>query len=133
MPKYVITLESDDVEVSCEAASKEEAMSQVDDLIEVYRTVLERLREKPKTMTSKRRGKSEAVEVLRILEEQVIPSSFFSEPRSTADVREKVSELVNIKFQSRKVSQALGILHQKGVLARVGLRGDYKYYLKKSR
>ncbi|MEM0443233.1 MAG: hypothetical protein QXX19_08505 [Candidatus Caldarchaeum sp.] len=133
MPKYVITLESDDVEVSCEAASKEEAMSQVNDLIEVYRAVLERLREKPKTMVSKRRGKSEAVEVLRILEEQVIPSSFFSQPRSTAEVRERVSELVNIKFQSRKVSQALGILHKKGVLARVGLRGDYKYYLKTSR
>ncbi|MEM4716743.1 MAG: hypothetical protein QW777_05555 [Candidatus Caldarchaeum sp.] len=133
MPKYVITLESDDVEVSCEAASKEEAMSQVNDLIEVYRAVLERLREKPKTMVSKRRGKSEAVEVLRILEEQVIPSSFFSQPRSTAEVRERVSELVNIKFQSRKVSQALGILHKNGVLARVGLRGDYKYYLKTSR
>ncbi|MCS6769683.1 MAG: hypothetical protein NZ570_04520 [Candidatus Caldarchaeum sp.] len=131
MPKYVITLESDDVEVSCEAASKEEALSHVDDLVEIQKAVLEKLKQKPKAGVSRRRGRSEAVEVLRVLEEQLIPSSFFSQPRSTGEVREKVAELVNVKFQSRKVSQALGILHQKNILARVGLRGDYKYYLKK--
>ncbi|MEM4383006.1 MAG: hypothetical protein QXU44_02995 [Candidatus Caldarchaeum sp.] len=131
MPKYVITLEADDVEVSCEAASKDEALAHFDELMQLYRTVLDRIRTEPRMKVSKRRGRSEAVEVLKILEEKLIPSSFFSQPRSTAEVREKIAELEGIRFQSRKVSQALGILFEKNVLSRIGLKGDYKYYLKK--
>ncbi|MEM2238456.1 MAG: hypothetical protein QXU87_11195 [Candidatus Caldarchaeum sp.] len=128
MPKYVITLNADDVEVSYEAASKDEALAHFDELMELYRTVLDRIRTEPRMKVSKRRGRSEAVEVLKILEEKLIPSSFFSQPRSTAEVREKIAELEGIRFQSRKVSQALGILFKKNVLSRIGLKGDYKYY-----
>ncbi|MEO0157509.1 MAG: hypothetical protein ABIM59_02150 [candidate division WOR-3 bacterium] len=119
------------MEVSCEASSKDEALAHADELMELYMAVLEKFRMGTLVKSSKRRGKSEAVEVLKILEERLIPSSFFSQPKSTAEVREKIAELVNIKFQSRKVSQALGILFQKNILSRIGSKGEYKYYLKK--
>jgi len=131
MPKFVVTIESGDVEVSLEASSKEEALENLDELVELSQKVVGRLRAETRLSALKRKGRSEAVEVLKILEEKLIPSSFFSQPRSTSEVREKIYELVKIKFQSRKVSQALGILHQKDVLGRIGLKGNYKYYLKK--
>ena len=126
--KYVITIEVDDVEVSCEGGSKEEVLNHLDELIELSRTVASRIKEKP--AKSKRRGKSEAVEVLKLIEERLLHTDFFNQPRSTGEVRQKLYDIVKIKFQSRKVSQALGILYDKNILSRIGLRGEYKYFIK---
>ncbi len=128
MPKYVICYEIDDVEVSYEAASKEEALAHVDDLVELSKAILNKIRARPIMKVSKRRGKSETTEILKILEEKLIPSDFFNQPRSTSEVRQRIKELVNIQFQSRKVSQALGILHDKDILGRTGSRGEYRWF-----
>ncbi len=131
MPKYIITYGAGDVEISYEAASKEEALAHVDDLLELSKAILDNIRSRLSMKASKRRGKSETVEILKILEEKLIPSDFFDKPRSTAEVRQRIKELVNIQFQSRKVSQALGILYDRNILGRTGLRGGYKYYLRR--
>jgi hypothetical protein len=129
--KYIVTIEVGDIEVSCEAGSKEEVLSGLDELIDLSQKVAERVRARPVTHPSKRRGKSEAVEVLKLIEEKLLPTDFFNQPRSTADVRQKLYDLVKIKFQSRKVSQALGILYDKDILSRIGLKGEYKYFVKR--
>ncbi|MCS6783843.1 MAG: hypothetical protein NZ921_00205 [Candidatus Caldarchaeum sp.] len=130
MRKFIVSIEEGkEVEVSLEATSKEEVLQGLDELIELSRTVSERLRSVAPVKKAVRRGKSEAVEVLKILEEKIIPSSFFGTPRSTADVRNKIADETGIKFQSRKVSQALGILYQKKTLLRLGPKGNYRWVL----
>lgn len=130
MPKFIVTIEEGkEVEVSLEAASKEEALAGLDELIELSRAVNERVKSAPKTMLVRRRGKSEATEALKILEEKLLPSSFFNTPKTTAEVRNKIAEEYGITFQSRKVSQALGILYQKKILSRIGPKGNYRWVL----
>ncbi|MEM0348725.1 MAG: hypothetical protein QXE96_00625 [Candidatus Caldarchaeum sp.] len=133
MVKFVVTVETeDDVEVSLEASSKEEALANLDELLALTRAVAERLKTKPQHKAPKRRGKSEAVKALEIIEQKLIPSSFFSTARTTAEVRQKIIEQSGLPFQSRKVSQALGILYDKGTLTRVGQKGNYRWILPKS-
>lgn len=78
----------------------------------------------------RRRGKSEAVVALENIETYLLPSKFFSQPRSTAEVRQKLKEITGITFQSRKVSQALGILYKSNKLSRTGVKGNYRYFKK---
>jgi hypothetical protein len=130
MPTYMLTLEGEEFEVSIESDNKDELVGKLPELLELYRLVATQAGElvKPSKPARRRRGKSEAIEVLRHLEEKVLKTNFFKQPRSTAEVRAKLKELVGVLFQSRKVSQALGILHERGLLSRVGQRGAYKYY-----
>jgi vacuolar-type H+-ATPase subunit I/STV1 len=78
----------------------------------------------------RRRGKSEAVVALENIETYLLPSKFFSQPRSTAEVRQKLKEITGITFQSRKVSQALGILYKSNKVSRTGVKGNYRYFKK---
>jgi len=78
----------------------------------------------------RRSGKSEAVVALENIETYLLPSKFFSQPRSTAEVRQKLKEITGITFQSRKVSQALGILYKSNKLSRTGVKGNYRYFKK---
>jgi len=135
--RYSITFRSGGFDVTIESESKEELLSKVDDLLTLAKRVAERAgniqvfkREIPSIAPKprRRRGKSEAVEVLRHIEEKLLPSGFFKEARSTAETRAKLKELVGVSFQSRKVSQALGIFYNKGVLKRIGQKGSYRYY-----
>jgi len=77
-----------------------------------------------------RRGRSEAVVALENIETHLLPGKFFNQPRSTAEVRQKLKEITGITFQSRKVSQALGILYKSNKLSRTGVKGNYKYFKK---
>ncbi len=139
MVRYSITLRAGGADVTMESESREELLKRLDDLVALARSVAERVGGQPAApvpqtaapvvKTRRRRGKSEAVEVLRHIEEKLIPSGFFREARSTADTRAKLKELVGVLFQSRKVSQALGILYDKGVLRRAGPKGNYRYYM----
>ncbi|MEM0440892.1 MAG: hypothetical protein QXF45_02490 [Candidatus Caldarchaeum sp.] len=130
MPKYVVTVEDGgEVEVSLEGSSKEEVLASLDELLEISRIVAERLKKATVLKAVKRRGKSEAVRVLEILEQKLIPSGFFATARTTAEVRKKIYEEMGIKFQSRKVSQALGILYDKGTLSRIGPKGSYRWVM----
>lgn len=78
----------------------------------------------------RRRGKSEAVVALENIETHLLPGKFFNQPRSTAEVRQKLKEITGITFQSRKVSQALGILYKSNKLSRTGVKGNYRYFKK---
>jgi len=130
---YSLTLSAGDINVSVESDSQEELLSKVEELRALARRVAQqpgaRGRYRPAAPKTRRRvGKSEAIEVLRHLEEKLIPSGFFREPRSTRDTRFKLKEQVGVLFQSRKVSQALGIMYSSGKLRRTGLKGAYRYY-----
>ncbi len=74
-------------------------------------------------------GVSETAIILRELESTVMPSKFFSMPRTTGETREKLREVTEKYFTSRKVSQALGILREKSRLKRTGKRNFYSYSL----
>lgn len=134
MIRYVVTLKGEKFDVSLESDNRDELLAGLEGLVTLSNQISAKMRESKHIVAtshlSRRRGKSEAVEVLRQLEEKILPTNFFRQPRSTADVRAKLKEVGGVLFQSRKVSQALGILHDRGVLARVGQRGAYKYYVR---
>ena len=72
----------------------------------------------------------ETTAVLRELESSVLNSKFFEQPRTTGETREKLHELTGKYFASRKVSQALGILRNRGKLKRKGKRNFFHYSLR---
>jgi hypothetical protein len=73
------------------------------------------------------RGHGETANIIRELESRILPTVFFSKPRTTGETRDKLIEVSGRKFTSRKVSQALGILWKKKVLKRSGTRNFYSY------
>lgn len=74
-----------------------------------------------------RKGKAETSLVLQKLEEALIPKSYFKTARTTGDVKAELEKQTSLPFTSRKVSQALGVLFNKKVLARVGSKGNFHY------
>jgi hypothetical protein len=73
------------------------------------------------------KGKAERSLILQRLQSVLLPEGYFNKPRATHDVRSELESRFHIRFLSRKVSQALGDLQRKGVLSRVGTKGDFKY------
>jgi hypothetical protein len=73
------------------------------------------------------RGIGETASIIRELESKVLPTTFFSKPRTTGETRDRLYEVSSQKFTSRKVSQALGILWNKGELKRTGTRNYFAY------
>jgi hypothetical protein len=72
-------------------------------------------------------GVRETALIMRELESNLLPSKFFSKARTTGETRERLHEVTGKYFTSRKVSQALGILREKGQLRRTGKRNFYTY------
>jgi len=93
------------------------------------------LRKKKNSNNNKRRElasseeMSETTAVLRELESSILNSKFFDVPRTTGETRERLEDLTGRRFASRKVSQALGILNDKGKLKRKGKRNFFQYSL----
>jgi hypothetical protein len=79
------------------------------------------------TKISKTRGGGETAIIIRELESKLLPTTFFSKPRTTGETLERLFEMSGQKFTSRKVSQALGILWNKDRLNRSGARNYYVY------
>lgn len=73
------------------------------------------------------KGEGETTNIIRELESNVLRTSFFKRPRSTGETKAKLDEVAGGNFTSRKVSQALGILWQKGELKRTGKRNFFAY------
>jgi hypothetical protein len=73
------------------------------------------------------RGLGETASIIRELESKVLPTAFFSKPKTTGETKDRLVEISGRKFTSRKVSQALGILWKKGELKRTGTRNYYAY------
>jgi len=81
----------------------------------------------PRTNTPK--GKAETSLILHRLQESLVPEGYFRKPRNTNEVRLELESRFNIKFLSRKVSQALGILYSRSILSRVGAKRDFRYVI----
>lgn len=102
------------------------------DLADAY-SELKRLASKidrPKKSSDKipsRGGKGETTAILREMESKLISTNFFSGPKTTGETGDRLAKVSGKRFTSRKVSQALGILHKKGVLKRTGQRNSYAY------
>ena len=83
---------------------------------------------RPKQKPSAPKGRGESSLVLQRLQTELVPDGFFKKPRNTAQVRSELESRFHVKFLSRKVSQALGELHHKGVLSRVGSKYEFQYF-----
>lgn len=125
--KYVISYLTKFGSISAESKRPQE-------LVEVY-PELKRLAAKIDKNSSKkgaaslelRQGKGETTEILKAIESDLLTADYFLKPRTTGETRDKLSQITKRKFTSRKVSQALGILREKGVLHRTGRRNFFKY------
>jgi hypothetical protein len=139
MPRFRLQLNRPYGFISVEAESVEEIAASLNKLIELSNTVDRGLglaspaaqqQATPSVKARRRRGSSEAVLALDTIERQLLGTGFFSTPRTTSEVRQKIYELTGLRLQSRKVSQALGILYASKKIMRVGSRGNYRWFEK---
>ncbi len=79
------------------------------------------------SVSSPRKGQGETSLILREIESKLLQTDFFDKPETTGDVKSRLEYVAGRKFTSRKVSQTLGILRDKGTLKRVGKRNYYTY------
>ncbi len=130
MAGYSVSVRRGDIEVTVHAGTVEEALASLGELKRVLEAAEVELRPKAPaavTVSVRRRGRSETVLAQEIIEAHLLPAGYFSAPRSTADVRDEIQRVSGLRLQSRKVSQALGILYKKGRLRRTGTKGEYRY------
>jgi hypothetical protein len=130
MADFSVSVRRGEIEVTVHAGSVDEAVASLGDLKRVLEAAEAELRPKaPEAVATsfKRRGRSEAFIAQEVIESRLLPSGYFSAPRSTAEVRDEIQRVTGLRLQSRKVSQALGNLYRKGLLRRTGTRGDYRY------
>lgn len=130
MAGYSVSVRRGEIEVTVHAGTAEEALASLGELKRVLEAVESELRPKTSpavTVSVKRRGRSETVLAQEIIEAHLLPAGYFSAPRSTAEVRDEIQRISGLRLQSRKVSQALGILYRKRLLRRTGTKGEYRY------
>ncbi len=93
-------------------------------------TMLEK-QAKPEMATQQKsgKGKAETSLITRKVEELLLPE-YFSQARTTGEVRLELQKRTGIPFQSRKVSQSLGQLALLGKLGRTGSKDkhDFRYF-----
>ncbi len=139
MPRYRLTIRRAFGDLSLETDRLEELVESADKLVSAAKMIESRVgateqlhgqTEDTAGTARKRRGRSEAALALDAIERLLIPSGFFSTPKTTAEVRLKIAEATGLKLQSRKVSQALGYLYNQKKLTRVGQRGNYRWLKK---
>ncbi len=128
--KYIISYETEFGRISAESEDP-------DELVPAY-SRLERVAERLATKSVSKNKKGalnrapssskvpETTAVLRELESSVLASKFFEAPRTTGETKERLRELSGRSYASRKVSQALGILKDRGKLKRKGKRNYYR-------
>lgn len=139
MPRFRLVLRKPYGDIGVEAENIEELLSSIEKLADLANILDKRLaspglthqrQAQPEEKVKKRRGRSEATVALDAIERHLLGTNFFSAPRTTADVRQKIFELTGLRLQSRKVSQALGILFDAKKIMRLGSRGNYKWFIK---
>jgi hypothetical protein len=130
--KYVISFNTEFGSVSAESENPEDlfsAYSQVQQIAESLSSKKKDGRKHVNHKSEKRPKMPETSIILRELESGVLDSKFFDEAKTTGETREKLHDLTGKYFASRKVSQALGILKDRGRLKRKGKRNYYQYSL----
>jgi hypothetical protein len=129
--KYAVTVRSGSVLVSLEGGSKEEVLDRLDELWGLFGEFMGRpyLRRQMGLRGGWRWGRSEFSQA-RGCVEQLLKIGYFSQPRSTKDVRKELNERYGVLFSSRRVSQVLNYLYRRGPLSRIGSRGSYRFYVR---
>lgn len=134
--KFILTYTTAFGSVSAESEDPEELPLAYAELENLAARLSKKMRESgSNTLLNRRVAKKftlkvpETSAVLRELESSVLSSDFFEEPKTTGDTCEKLHTLTGKYFASRKVSQALGILKDRGKLKRKGKRNFYAYSL----
>jgi hypothetical protein len=137
--KYIIYYETEFGRVSAESEDPDELLSahpKLKDIACRLATKSQSRKKKENSGVKIQHSKStnsakmpETTAVLRELETTMLNSKFFDSPKTTGETREKLHELTGRYFASRKVSQALGILKDRGKLRRKGKRNFFQYSL----
>jgi hypothetical protein len=125
--KYAVSYRTRFGTISAESSRPEELVGAYADLKKLASRIESSSAYRALPRIQQREGKGETTEVLITLESRLLKTTFFSEPRTTGETQRKLERLARRKFTSRKVSQALGILREKGVLRRTGKRNFFKY------
>ncbi len=126
--KYTVSYKTNFGTVSAESSSPKELIHAYSELKSLAFEIQSAPKKSKGSVTLREReGKGETTAILRALELRLLRTNFFSEPRTTGETRRRLESLSKSKFTSRKVSQALGILREKGVLRRTGKRNFFKY------
>ena len=129
MLRYVISYKTKFGTISAESKKPQDLVGALSDL-KMLAAKIQSKNSNPKKIPSKvqpREGKGETTEILRGIESRLLTTNFFSKPKTTGETRDRLAEVARRRFTSRKVSQALGILRDKGVLHRTGRRNFYAY------
>jgi len=127
--RYIISYKTKFGTISAESKKPQDLVGALSDL-KLLAAKIQLKNSKPKNSSPKdssREGKGETTEILRAIESKLLTTNFFSKPRTTGETMDKLATLSRRRFTSRKVSQALGILRDKGVLRRTGRRNFYAY------
>ena len=127
--RYVLSYKTKFGTISAESKKPQDLVSALSDL-KMLAAKIQSQNTKPKKTTPKvqaREGKGETTEILRGIESKLLTTNFFSKPKTTGETRDRLAKVARRRFTSRKVSQALGILREKGVLRRTGRRNFYAY------
>ena len=132
--KFIISYNTDFGSVSAESEDPEDVLLAYANVENLASRLTKKVRQNKATVNRKIPKKSvppvrETSVVLRELESSVLNTGFFEKPRTTGETREKLNDLTGKYFASRKVSQALGILKDRGRLKRKGKRNFYEYSL----
>jgi hypothetical protein len=135
--KYILSFKTKFGAISAESENPRELAEAYTDLREVAKQISNYKRStRPiqlsvvrRVASRKSRGsaKGETTAILSELQAKVLGSNFFSTPRTTGETRERLLRVSGKHYTSRKVSQALGILKDKGMLNRTGKRNYYVY------
>lgn len=130
--KYVISYNTEFGTLSAESKKPADLAHAYYELKEMERSILKLKKTKnsgahQEASSSRRGGKGETARVLHEIETSLLGTSFFSNPRTTGETRDRLKKLSGRSFTSRKVSQALGILRNKKKLKRNGSRNFFAY------
>jgi predicted house-cleaning NTP pyrophosphatase (Maf/HAM1 superfamily) len=127
--KYIVSYRTEFGEISAESKKPQDLVSAYSEL----KRIASKIKSKGTNPTKKsrikdrREGRGETTAILRAIESRLLKTDFFSKPRTTGETGDQLSKISGKHFTSRKVSQALGILHEKKVLRRTGKRNFYAY------
>ncbi|MEM4180229.1 MAG: hypothetical protein QXW50_00865 [Nitrososphaerota archaeon] len=140
MPRFRVVLKKPYGVIGVEAENIEELLSSIERLTDASSLLDKKIlapgvvpqehQIQREDVAKRRRGRSEATLALDAIERHLLKTDFFSTPKTTSEVRQKILELAGLKLQSRKVSQALGILFKSKKIIRVGSRGSYRWFIK---
>ena len=123
--KFIVSYNTKFGTISAESKKPQDLVEAYSELKKLASKIERNSKVQPKS--SNRLGKGETTEILNALETRLISTNYFSKPRTTGETGDKLRQVTRKQFTSRKVSQALGILREKGVLHRTGRRNFFKY------